>query len=84
MTRAGAVRRSATVFVMLLTLAQAAERLGLGAATLRHQVHNGRLAATLYGKTWLVTEEEVERYRRESLGKPGRPWKRSSRPDEPR
>lgn len=56
----------------LLTLAEAGDRLGLSAATLRRQVHNGRLRATLVGKTWTVTEREVERYRAESLGKPGR------------
>lgn len=56
----------------ILTLAEAGDRLGLSAATLRRQVHNGRLRATLVGKTWTVTEREVERYRAESLGKPGR------------
>jgi excisionase family DNA binding protein len=56
----------------LLTLAEAGDRLGLSASTLRHQVANGRLRATLYGKTWTVTEREVERYRAESLGRVGR------------
>jgi excisionase family DNA binding protein len=56
----------------LLTLAEAGDRLGLSASTLRHQVKAGRLKATLVGKTWTVTEREVERYRAESLGKPGR------------
>jgi excisionase family DNA binding protein len=55
-----------------LTLAEAAARLGLSASTLRNQVHNGRLRAELIGKTWIVTEAEVERYERESLGRPGR------------
>ena len=59
----------------LLTLAQAGELLGLSATTLRVQVKRGRLEATLYGKTWLVTEDEVERYRREHLGRRGRPRK---------
>ena len=57
---------------MPLTLAQAAALLGVSAATLRQQVHNGRLRARLYGKTWVVSEAEVERYRRESLGRVGR------------
>lgn len=61
----------------LLTLAEAGDRLGLSAATLRRQVHNGRLRATLVGKTWTVTEREVERYRAESKGKPGRHAARS-------
>ena len=60
----------------MMTLAQAAARLGVGADTLRHQVHNGRLQAILVGKTYLVDEDEVERYRRESLGRAGRPPKK--------
>jgi excisionase family DNA binding protein len=61
--------------LIMITLAGAAERLGLAPSTLRQQVHNGRLAATLVGKTWMVTEAEVERYRASSRGKPGRPVK---------
>jgi excisionase family DNA binding protein len=56
----------------MLTLAQAAARLGLSPSTLRNQVHAGRLKARLVGKTWTVTEREVERYATESQGKPGR------------
>jgi excisionase family DNA binding protein len=59
--------------VATLTLAEAGDRLGLSASTLRQQVHKGRLRATLVGKTWTVTEREVERYRAESLGRVGRP-----------
>ncbi len=53
----------------VLTLAEAAERLGLASDTLRHQAQGGRLQARLIGKTWVTTLEEVERYRRESLGR---------------
>lgn len=56
----------------MLTLAQAGALLGVAPATLRAQVHNGKLRATLVGKTWVVTPREVERYRAESLGRPGR------------
>jgi excisionase family DNA binding protein len=56
----------------VLTLAEAAARLGLAASTLRHQVQAGRLRARLVGKTYVVTTREVERYRAESLGQPGR------------
>jgi excisionase family DNA binding protein len=59
----------------MLTLAQAASRLGVSPSTLRTQVHAGRLRARIVGKTWTVTEREVERYRAESLGKVGRPAK---------
>jgi excisionase family DNA binding protein len=55
----------------VLTLKQAAERLGRSATTLRLQVHAGKLHATLVGKMYLVTSMEVERYRREVLGKYG-------------
>ena len=57
----------------MLTLTEAAARLGLSASTLRHQVQSGRLRARMVGKTYLVTAREVERYRREHLGRPGRP-----------
>ena len=56
----------------LITLAEAAERLGLSVVTLRHQAQSGRLRAQRIGRDYLVTEREVERYRAESLGKPGR------------
>lgn len=59
----------------MLTLAQAADQLGLAASTLRHQAQTGRLKAELYGKTWLVSEAEVERYRAEVMGRVGRPPK---------
>jgi excisionase family DNA binding protein len=57
----------------LLTLAEAAGELGLAADTLRTQVQRGRLAARMFGKTYVTTRGEVERYRRESLGQAGRP-----------
>ena len=47
----------------MLTLAQAAALLGLSPSTLRGQVAKGRLRARLIGKTWIVSEREVERYR---------------------
>lgn len=53
----------------LLTLAEAAAGLGLSPSTLRHQIANGKLRATLFGKTYVVTPAEVERYRRDSLGR---------------
>ncbi len=56
----------------MLTLAEAAVRLGRSPSTLRNQVKAGRLRARLVGKTWTITERELERYRAESLGKPGR------------
>jgi predicted site-specific integrase-resolvase len=52
-----------------LTLAEAGDRLGLSAVTLRRQVGRGKLKARLVGKTYVVTEREVARYAAESLGK---------------
>lgn len=55
------------------TLAEAAQILGLSARTLRHQAQIGRMKAKLVGKTYTVTDREIERYRLEQMGKPGRP-----------
>jgi predicted nucleotidyltransferase len=56
-----------------LTLAEAARELRISPSTLRNQVKAGRLRGRLVGKTYVTTSEEVERYRRESLGRVGRP-----------
>jgi excisionase family DNA binding protein len=50
-----------------MTLPQAAAALGIRPDTLRAQVHRKRLIALKLGRDWLVDEEEVDRYRRESL-----------------
>ena len=57
----------------MLTLSEAAAELGISSATLRHQVQLGRLTARLFGKTYVITVDELERYRASSLGRPGRP-----------
>jgi len=62
----------------VLTLTEAAAKLGISAATLRHQVQGGRLAARLFGKTYVISTEELERYRATSLGRPGRPSHRAA------
>ena len=64
----------------MLTLTEAAAELGISAATLRHQVQGGSLAARLFGKTYVITTDELERYRATSLGKPGRPSHRPAPP----
>jgi excisionase family DNA binding protein len=57
---------------IVLSLHQAAERLGVSHRTLRAQAHKGVLRATrISERFYVVTEQEVERYRREHLGKPG-------------
>ena len=55
-----------------VTVTEAAERLNLSPRTLQEQIARGRLKATRHGPIWWITEAEVERYRRESKGKPGR------------
>ena len=62
----------------MLTLTEAAAELGISAATLRHQVQLGRMQARLFGKTYVITADELERYRSTSLGRPGPPSHRSS------
>jgi excisionase family DNA binding protein len=57
----------------ILTLAEAADELGLGSSTLRHQAQKGVLRARLIGKTWVTTKAELDRYRSEHLGRAGRP-----------
>lgn len=56
-----------------MTLADAARTLRISPSTLRNQLKAGRLRGRLFGKTYVTTSEEVERYRRESLGRGGRP-----------
>jgi excisionase family DNA binding protein len=53
----------------ILTLAEAAKELGLATVTLRVQVYRQKLKATKYGTTWTVTRREVDRYRRQHLGR---------------
>lgn len=55
-----------------LTLAEAGDRLGLSAATLRSQIRYKRLKARKVGTVYLVTEREVARYAAESKGRKGR------------
>lgn len=59
-----------------VTLSEAAQLLGIAAATLRVAANRGSLHAqrsqTPRGVVWHVTMREVERYRAEKLGKPGR------------
>jgi hypothetical protein len=56
----------------LLTLAEAAEDLGIAPVTLRAAVARGALSARKFGKTWVTTRLEVQRYRLEHLGQVGR------------
>lgn len=55
----------------VLTLSQAAERLGVTRSTLAQQAKKGILHATLAGKVYLVTAKEIERYARDVKGRTG-------------
>jgi hypothetical protein len=55
----------------LIGISDAATMLDLAANTLRQQAEKGVLRAVQIGRTWVLTEREVERYRREHLGKVG-------------
>jgi hypothetical protein len=57
----------------IISLADAAEDLGIDPSGLRAQAAAGRIEAKLVGKTWITTRQEVERYRAERLGRVGRP-----------
>jgi len=57
--------------VELLSLPEAAERLGLTHATLRWQVKNGTLKAEKIAGRWLVTHTEVARYQEQNKGQHG-------------
>lgn len=60
---------------MTHTLAEAAALLGVSPGTLNVQARRGRLRAKKIGHIWTVQTAEIERYRREVLGKPGWPAK---------
>lgn len=50
-----------------LTLREAAAQLGVTPDTLRAQIHRKKLEATKVGRDWLVSTDELDRYRRQSL-----------------
>lgn len=58
-----------------MSLAEAAESLGVELDSLRNAIHRKTLKAEKIGRNWTVKEKEVERYRAENLGKRGRPKK---------
>jgi len=57
--------------VEVLTVTQAAERLGLHRDTLLRQIKRGSLHAKRLGSVWTISAVEVERYRHTHQGKQG-------------
>ncbi|MGE0355119.1 MAG: DUF2283 domain-containing protein [Gemmatimonadales bacterium] len=57
-----------------LTLTAAAKECGLAPATLRKQVHNGRIPATKQGRDWLIARHDLLAYleSRDPRGRPAR------------
>ena len=55
-----------------IPLSEAARRLDMSPSTLARQARLGRISAEKIGPIWLTTAGEVERYRRDSRGRPGR------------
>ena len=57
----------------MLTVAEAAAELGISPITIHRAVGNGTITpARLNRRTYLLPRSEVERYRRDSLGQPGK------------
>ena len=57
----------------LITITEAARRLGRSPITLRSAIQRGRMVGHKYGRDWLVEESEVRFYELQSLGRVGRP-----------
>jgi hypothetical protein len=57
----------------IVSLDVAADELGVTPIALFARASRGIIWAGLVGTTWVTTQAEVERYRRENLGPVGRP-----------
>ena len=65
--RMAANRHHSQYGAQVLSLAEAAQSLGIEHDTLRRQIRLGKMKARKVGPIWTVTEREVERYRKEHL-----------------
>jgi excisionase family DNA binding protein len=54
-----------------MTAQEAADELGLSRQTILVQIGRGKIVAEKHGRDWWIARPEVERYRRESLGRRG-------------
>jgi len=55
----------------VLTITQAAERIGVSPDTLQSQIRRGKIAAERFGRQWMIKGNELQRYREEVQGKHG-------------
>ena len=53
-----------------ISLDDAAAALGIASAALHAAIAHDHFAATKVGDSWVTTQDEIERYRRENLGEP--------------
>jgi excisionase family DNA binding protein len=67
----------------LLTVSEAAQELGIRPSGVRMAIAEGRLQSVRIGqRTNLIERSELQRYRREHLGKRGRPKRKPDQPVE--
>ena len=57
---------------------EASKFLGIAKESVKKYCQNGALEAIKIGRSWFIEKSEVRRYKRESLGKQGRPTGESS------
>jgi excisionase family DNA binding protein len=62
-----------------VTTVEAAESLGIASRSVVAAIKRGKLAAIQYGRSWIIEPSEVERYRREDLGKVGKRAKKKNK-----
>lgn len=55
-----------------MTTGEAEKALGLARKSLSHRITAGTIRATWFLSQWAISKDEVERYRRENLGRLGR------------
>jgi excisionase family DNA binding protein len=69
------VRPSVQQFEGYYTAQGAAKKIGVTVSTIQVQVWRGTIKGIKVGGAWLISEEEVLRYRTENKGNVGRPPK---------
>jgi excisionase family DNA binding protein len=55
----------------MLTIAEAATRLGIDPSRVRLLVRQGRIQARRFGRAWMIAEADLDAYRPRPQGRPG-------------